>query len=359
MSEQLMGEADASARDEVGVGEAMPKKQSGGRVTITDVARHAGVSHQTVSRYLQFNGGLKSVTVEKIEAAVRELEYQPDLIARSMRTRRSNRIAIVIPELSYFVPGDLRGAMAVAHEAGFLVDVVSLDGSEAHRTERVRALIEGERVEGVLSLAPLGGAVSAWNAASGPPVVVIGQYDDKMHATGAFASGQMASDIVQHLAGLGHRRLLHVAGSDDWASARNRRNVYIETAERLGLDFYAVLDGDWSVRSGYEAARDLDPAAGVTAIFAANDFVALGVASGLRERGVRIPDDVSVVGWDDEEFAQFMGPPLTTVAVNKAAQGRQAMQMLFASVRGEPQPVFDQGVLGRLVVRGSTGPAPA
>lgn len=327
------------------------------RVTIVEVARHAGVSHQTVSRYLRFSGGLKPATVEKIEAAIQELDYRPDLIARSMRTRRSNRMAIIIPELSYFVPADLRGAMSAASEAGYLVDVVSLEGSQERRRQRVLDLIQSERVEGILSLTPL--ASLGWDSerpSRGIPVLVAGEYDDKMHATGALATGQLAADIVEYLAALGHRRLLHVSGADDWASARNRRDVYVATGERLGLESYAVVEGDWSVRSGYEAARDLPADAGVTAIFGANDFVAFGVVRGLQDRGLRVPDDVSVVGWDDEEFAHFMSPPLTTVMSNKNLQGRHSMQILIARVRGSAEPSFAAARPGRLVIRGSTGP---
>ena len=339
--------------------DATTSKRKGKRVTIKEVAHRAGVSHQTVSRYLRYSGGLKPATVKKIDDAIRELDYRPDLIARSMRTRRSNRIAVVIPELSYFVPADLRGAMAVAREAGYLVDVVSLEGTESRRRQRVLELIESERVEGILSLTPLGNLQIDKDLSHGVPIVIVGQYDDKMHATGAFASGGLAAEIVQHLAGLGHRRLLHVAGSYDWASARNRRDVYLEEGKRLGLDSCAVFDGDWSVRSGYEAARNLREEDGVTAVFAANDYVAFGVTRGLQDRGLRVPDDVSVVGWDDEEFAQFIGPGLTTVAWEKNLQGRRAMQELVAAIHGEGRPTFPDVPIGRLVIRGSTGPAPS
>lgn len=327
------------------------------RVTIMQVADRAGVSHQTVSRYLRFNGGLKPATVDKIEAAIHDLDYKPDLIARSMRTRRTNRIAVVLPELTYFLPSPFRGAAAEAHQAGYQVDVVSLEGDEARRRDRVLTLIDSERVEGVLSLTPLGDVLPQ-QSESDVPVLIMGEYDDKMRSTGAFADGAFAAEVMQHLADLGHRRFLHVAGNQDWASARNRHTVYLETVERLGLESYGVVGGQWSVQSGYEAGRDLPVNSGVTAIFAANDSVAFGVIRALQDRGIRVPDDVSVAGWDNDELGRFLSPTLTTVELNLELIGRQAMQELIARVENREPPVFDRQVMGRLIPRGSSGPAP-
>ena len=327
------------------------------RVTIMQVASHAGVSHQTVSRYLRFNGGLKPATIEKVEAAIRELDYKPDLIARSMRTRRTNRIAIVLPEFTYYLPTPFRGAAAVAHEAGYEVDVVSLEGDEARRRERVLALMESERMEGILSLTPIGD-VASLQAESSAPVLIVGQYDDKMRSTGAFADGAFVAAVIGHLADLGHRRFLHVAGDQRWASARNRLTVYNETIERLGLESYGVVGGEWTAQSGYDAARDLPANSGVTAIFASKDTIAFGVIRGLQDRGIRVPHDISVVGWDNDEFARFSAPTLSTVEDNLELIGRQSMQQLIARIRGENPPEFPNEIVGRLIPRGSSGPAP-
>jgi LacI family transcriptional regulator len=336
-----------------GNGVGFPRRK---RTTIVQVAQRAGVSHQTVSRYLRFNGGLKPGTVEKVEAAIRELDYKPDFIARSMRTRRSNRIAVVLPEVSNALPTPFRGAAAAAHQAGYQVDVVSLEGDEARRRERVLMLLESERVEGVLSLTPLGDVLPLQLDAA-LPILVLGEYDDKMRSTGAFADGTFAAQVVQHLADLGHRRFLHVAGSQDWASARNRHRIYLETIDRLGLESYGVVGGHWSVGSGYEAARDLPGNSGVTAVFAANDHMAFGVIRGLQDRGIRVPEDVSVVGWDNEELGRFFSPTLTTVELNLELIGREAMLELIARVEDREPPSFGRQVMGRLIARGSSGRA--
>jgi LacI family transcriptional regulator len=327
------------------------------RATIWEVAQLAGVSHQTVSRYLKGDVGMRPMTREKIDRAVAELNYRPNLIARSMRTRRTNRIAIVLPELTSFVPTPmLRGAAVAAHEAGYITDVVGLEGDESRRAEGVLSLLETGQVEGVQSFTPLSD-VAGRAADEEWPVVVFGEYDDNMRSRGELADGRAAGEIVRYLAGLGHRRLLHVAGSPDWASARNRRAVYAQTVEELGLESYGIVDGDWSVRSGYEAARGLPAGSGVTAVFAVNDYVAMGVIRGFQDRGLRVPEDVSVFGWDNQEFTAYFNPSISTVDLDREAMGRRAMQALLARIREETEPELQLDLDCRLVLRESSGPA--
>ncbi|MEZ3180930.1 LacI family transcriptional regulator [Streptomyces pimonensis] len=338
-----------------GSGTAGPKRK---RATIWEVARLAGVSHQTVSRYLKNDGGMKPTTKSKIDRAIAELDYHPNLIARSMRTRRTNRVAIVLPELTNFVPIPmLRGASAAAYEEGFTTDVIGLEGGEGRRAEGVLNLLASGQAEGVLSFTPLGD-LGARMKGETAPVIVFGEYDDDMHSRGKLADGRPAEDIVRHLADLGHRRFLHVAGLRGWASADNRRAVYAEAVAKYGLESYGIYDGDWSVRSGYQAARELPADSGVTAVLAANDYVAIGVIRGFQDRGIRVPEDVSVFGWDDEPFGLYLRPTLSTVRSDGEALGRQAMASLLAAIRGERAMQISESKLYELVPRGSSGPPP-
>ncbi|WP_298802349.1 LacI family DNA-binding transcriptional regulator [uncultured Pseudokineococcus sp.] len=342
-----------------------PDRQAG-RATIHTVAARAGVSHQTVSRYLKGDSGMKPSTVEVVERAVRELDYRPDAIARSMRTRRSRRLAVLLPDLTHGAPvAMLRGAAAVAHAEGYEVEVVSLEGGGAQRSRRLRDLLRSSRLEGVLSLAPLEGVERS--AVDGTPVVVAEEFDDRMRSFGATSTAAAAADILDHLVDLGHRHLLHVSGPPGWVSARNRRDVFLAAARRRGLPAPLVREGDWSVTCGYEAVLALPAGTPVTGVFAANDFTALGVLRGLQARGLGVPADASVVGWDDESFAPWSAPGLTTVSVDREALGRQAMTSLVDALpaarptspgratRGEDAP---DSPLMRLVLRSSTGPAP-
>lgn len=335
------------------------------RATIFDVAAAAGVSHQTVSRYLKGNGGLRPATLEKVERAVADLHYRPNAIARSMRTRRSQRLAIVLPDLSHGAPvAMLRGASGVAHEAGYATDVIALEGGQAQRRERVLTLLDTTRPEGILSFAPLDGLERSAALSDGTPVVVAEEFDDQMRSFGATATASAAEHVLDHLADLGHRHLLHVSGPAGWVSARNRREVFLAAAARRGLPVPVVHEGDWSVTCGYEAVRVLARDSPITGFFAANDFVALGVLRGLQDRGLHVPRDASVVGWDDESFAPWSAPGLSTVSVDRERLGRRAMGSLIAALQPDgvsaAPAVLDGGdALMHLVVRDSSGPAPA
>ncbi|QYC40092.1 Lactose operon repressor [Nonomuraea coxensis DSM 45129] len=325
------------------------------RVTIHEVARRAGVSHQTVSRYFRHNEGLKPETRRKIDEVVQELNYRPNLVARSMRTRRTNRLAITLPASAYLWPVRLLGAAsAAAHAEGFQLEVVSVEGDARARAERVLELAASGQVEGILSLSPLD-----LDPAGAPvPVVVTGDYDDNLRGVNELADASPVAEIIDHLAGLGHRVFLHIAGSQSFASARNRRRVYEQTVESRGLTSYGVADGDWSARSGHDAVRALPDDCGVTAIVAANDHVAMGAVRAALARGWRVPGDVSVFGWDDEELGRFATPSLSTVAVDREVQGREAVARLVAEVRGEPAPEPAARSLNRVIIRESSGPPP-
>jgi LacI family repressor for deo operon, udp, cdd, tsx, nupC, and nupG len=325
------------------------------RPTIHDVASRAGVSHQTVSRYLRYNGGLKPATVAKIQVAIEELAYRPNQVARSMRTRRTGRIAILLPTASRSLPLRLlAAASAAAHEAGYTVDLVGLEGAAADRAARAQELGHSGQFEGILALASLGAQPAMW---SGVPVVDIAAYDDDMHGLGALADGAACGEIVRHLSDLGHRSFLHLAGLQAYTSARNRRRAFTDTITKLGLRG-TVIDADWSGQSGYEAIMSLRQDTDITAVVAANDLMAMGAVRASLSRGWKVPDDISVFGWDDEELARFGTPSLSTVAIDRERQGREAMCRLIAMIRGTEPPAIDVTSLHTVIPRESTGPAP-
>ncbi|MEU8325392.1 LacI family DNA-binding transcriptional regulator [Nonomuraea sp. NPDC048881] len=326
------------------------------RLTIHEVARRAGVSHQTVSRYFRQNETLRPATRAKIDLVVQELNYRPNLVARSMRTRHTNRLAVTLPASDYLWPARmLRAAAAAAHAEGFQLEVLSVEGDPRARAERVLELAGSGQVEGVLSLTPL----ETDPAASPVPIVVTGDYDDRLRGTNELADASPVEEIIDYLASLGHRVFFHIAGAQSWASARNRKLVFEQTIASRGLVSYGVALGDWSSRSGYDAVRGLPDGCGVTAIVAVNDHVAMGAVRAALSRGWRIPGDVSVFGWDDEELGRFATPSLSTVAVDREVQGREAMARLIAAVRGEPAPPPSDRSINRVIVRETAGPAPA
>ncbi|SCF00390.1 transcriptional regulator, LacI family [Micromonospora haikouensis] len=338
-----------------------PAGRTGKAATIHEVARAAGVSHQTVSRFLRGQGGLKPQTLQKVTQAIEKLNYRPNLAARSMRTRRSGRVAVVLPGPTDFVPTRLlNGAADAAHESGYLLDVVGLEGDASARADRMHTLLHPDNIDGILAFAPLATRMAGLDLTSFPvPVLVEGEYDDNMRAQGLLADAAPMAEIVRRLAADGHRRFVHVAGSDLWASARNRRKVYEATVAELGLTSCAVVDGDWTVRSGWEAATTVIARCGATAVLAANDRVAFGVIQGLQSLHIDVPGQISVVGWDDEEIGRYMRPALSTVRVDRERQGREVMLRLLALLRGEePESLAHPPGLNHVVLRQSTGPAP-
>ncbi|MGW2090586.1 LacI family DNA-binding transcriptional regulator [Promicromonospora sukumoe] len=337
--------------------------KGGRRATIWEVAKVAGVSHQTVSRYLRNDAKMRPETVARVRQAVEELDYRPNLTARSMRTRRSGRVAVLLPAVAtYGPPQILSGVMEVAHEHGYTVEAFSVEGSPADRFERVRELADSGQVEGVLALAPLPPG-SGGRFPERAAIVVSADYDDKFRGVGELADGSPVEDLVVRLAELGHRRFLHVTGALDYASARGRRDVFVATVERLGLGPAQVIESDWSAEGARAAVLALPEQDHPTAVIAASDIGAAGVVLAARERGWTIPGDLSVTGWDNNLLGAYLEPTLTTVRVDHRKLGRAAMARLVETLqpgtaaRGS-DPASD-GPLNTIIWRGSTGPSPS
>ncbi|TVU58485.1 LacI family transcriptional regulator [Paenarthrobacter nitroguajacolicus] len=323
--------------------------------TIYDVAELAGVSHQTVSRYLKNKTALKASTLERVEKALAELNYSPNLAARSLRSRERYRVVVVVPEASLYFPARmLSGAAGAAHAAGYRVDVVAMEGTAEARALQLKTLLAGEDLAGILSFVP---RPKSAVLDSGVPLVVAGEYDNKMRARGSLADGTAAGKIVEHLASLGHRNFFHVAGPSAWPSARNRKAAYEEAIAELGLNSVGIAPGDWSPGSGYTAGKKIAALSEVTAVVAANDQMAIGVIRALHEHGISVPRDVSVFGWDDMAESSYLVPSLSSVHMDLEALGTRAMRELVARIRGT-QATPEALILDpmELIVRESVGP---
>lgn len=326
------------------------------RATIYEVAALAGVSHQTVSRYLRNNGGLKPATVAKVQTAIEELSYRPNLIARSMRTRRTGRIAMLLPAAIVGLPLRLMSAAAgIAHAAGYAIDILGLEGPGSDRSLRAQELADSGEFEGILALASLGDQLPSDSSTA---VVVVSDYDDELRGLGALADGAACGEVVRTLAELGHTQFLHLAGPQDYASARNRRKTFVDTTAQLGVSG-TVVNGGWDGQSGYDLVTALPEDTPITAVVAANDLAATGAVRAALSRGWEVPRDLSVFGWDDNELCRFTTPSLSTVAIDRERQGREAMERLIALIRGTEPPLPDPTSLHTVIPRESIGPAPA
>ncbi|GAB2480095.1 LacI family DNA-binding transcriptional regulator [Promicromonospora xylanilytica] len=323
--------------------------------TSRDVARIAGVSQTTVSYVLTGKGAISPTTRERVLEVADSIGYRPNLAARSMRTRRSGRLAVIMGVAFDNQMRMLNGASQVADEAGYVMETHSVEGTVEDRTERVLELAAGGQYEGILTFVPvLGSALS--DGRETPPVLAATAFDDQMRSVGELADAGLIEVFVRALAAAGHRRFVHVAGPQGFSSARARQETYLAAVERLGVESLGVLGGEWPPETGRQAVLALAEDTPPVAVIAANDDLAIGVLRGAAERGWSVPGDIVVTGWDNARFGAYTLPSLTTVDVDFRAAGRHAMRFLVAALRGEEPP--ERGpALQHIVWRESTGTA--
>lgn len=336
-----------------------PAKRAGEkRSTIYDVARAAEVSHQTVSRYIRGDDRIRPQTRERVEAAMEALDYRMNLTARSLRTRRSNRIAALTHDIAQVGPSKTaQGASNAAREAGYLLDFVSLDFRDRKAVDEALELIARQDLAGVLALSATDEVADAFAGMRfHAPAFIVTEDDEPRPDAPVTAPAIGLRAAIEHLVDLGHRRIFHIAGPDGWRSARNRAAAYRRELARHGLEPAGEVAGDWSSASGYAAAAAVPSDA--TAVISANDQMALGAILAFEQAGRRVPVDVSVVGFDGIAESAFFRPPLTTIQQDFDQQGRRAFAQLLRLIDG-PDAVTVPPELAELIVRSSTGPAPA
>jgi LacI family transcriptional regulator len=346
----------AEAAPAAGGDEAVAAKPA----TIYDVARAAGVSHQTVSRFLKGYQGIRPHTREKVVKALAELKYQPNLTARSLKSGRPHRLAALTHEIDQVGPSRIvQGASVAARQAGYLLDIVTLDMSDDAAIQEAIGLVAQLDVAGVLALASNDAMTAAFEQTEfRVPAHIAVEEDDARtgHQTELSAVG--FPSLIAYLAGLGHKDFLHIAGPRAWSSSRNRQRAYERSLAERGLASHGTVHGDWSAKSGYDAIMSLGTGLEATVVVAANDQMALGAMLALGELGLRVPDDVSVTGVDDIPEAAYFSPPLTTLRVDFIAQGRAQVRELLALVEQAPPQRRPPSLQTELVIRASTGWAP-
>ncbi len=326
--------------------------------TIYDVAERAGVSHQTVSRFLKGEEGLRPANRQRVVQALEELRYTPNLSARSLASRTSRRIAVLAQEIGLVGPGRvLQGANAEARRAGYLLDIITLDVGDPVAIEDAIRQVGGPDVAGILALASTDEMVQALSGADfRVPTFVDAERDEALDHADPDPDDPGAMDlIVGHLAELGHERFFLIGGPQSWVAARNRKLAFENALHARGLTQVGAAYGDWSAASGYAAARTIPLDQGITAVVAVNDQTAIGAVLALTEAGLRVPADVSVTGMDDMAEAAYVSPPLTTVRLDFEEQGREALRRLLAQLEGQALPPVT--LPATLVTRASSGPA--
>jgi DNA-binding LacI/PurR family transcriptional regulator len=340
------------------------------RATIRDVARAARVSHQTVSRVINRQDTVSAATRERVLRAIRELQYVPSAVARSLSSSRTHTLGMVTTDISdYFFAEAVAGAEAEARTRGYFLIIGSIEaGSEDDERAYLRLMLE-RRVEGLIVAVPrlvLADDDLLREAAARVPTVLLASNVELPGADHVDIDNRRGGrDATTYLLGQGHRRIATITGPLDWPSARARLDGYRDALRRAdgASDHLVEPSVDWGLDSGRRAAaRLLDAKSRPTAIFAQSDLLALGAISALREHGLRVPEDVSIVGFDDIPVAQVFDPPLTTLRQPMREVGALAAR-LVQERRGDQRRTTRarRHVLhAPLVVRGSVArPRPA
>jgi Transcriptional regulators len=323
---------------------------------MTDVARLAGVSAQTVSRTLSGHPNVQEATRTKVLAAVEQLGYRRNNAARALSSGRSRTLGVVTLQTGFFSRSALTaGIEAAATSAGYAVSTATTPSLDATAIEEAMSRLADQGVEGIVLAVPLINSSKAIDelARIVPTLTIDGSRSEATEIV-AIDQREIGRLATQHLLDLGHETVWHVAGPRQWLDAANRSQGWRDALRDAGTAAPPELTGDWSPASGYQNGLILARIPDVTAVFVSSDEMAFGTIRALHEHGKRVPEDISVVGVDDISLAEFCSPPLTTVAQPFGDMGALAVEHLLRFI-ADPSTVPPAATVEtRLVVRAST-----
>jgi len=325
-----------------------------------DVARLAGVSHQTVSRVLNDHPNVRPETRSRVLDAMRALNYRRNLAARTLVTRRSRTLGLIGFETTLFGPASmLYGIEQAARSEGYFVTIASYRTLDRESVlEAIDRLCE-QSVEGIVAIAPKNSVAQALvQVPPGLPAVSVGGADEESVHTVRIDNTAGAARATQHLLDLGHTTVHHISGPPDWPEARERIDGWRSTLYGAGAPVPPVRPGDWSAATGYAQGAILAADPTVTAVFCGNDQMALGALRAMHEAGRPVPADVNIVGFDDAPESAYYIPPLTTVRQDFAELGRRSIDVLIAQISTGVRPQDHIALSPELIVRASSGRRP-
>lgn len=328
---------------------------TGRRVTIRDVAQRAGVSVATVSKVINDRYGVSAETFTKIKKVIEEMGYESSLVARSLRNHRTNVVGVLVSDIEPFSAELLKGAARALRGSGYELVVYSAGGKTADHVgweRRALTRLAGTLIDGALLVTP-----TVVGHTVGAPVVAVDPHTGPDDVPTVDSDNRYGAELAtQYLLGLGHRRIGFIGGRPDLESARLREVGFRESIARAGLDVDPALlrNGSFEPETAQVAAAELltlDPPP--TALFAANDVSAITAMAEAAARGLRVPEDLSVIGFDNIPESALTDPPLTTIEQPIQQMGERAVEMLLRLLAGHlPEPVRET-LPTRLLERGS------
>jgi DNA-binding LacI/PurR family transcriptional regulator len=326
------------------------------RPSLKDVAREAGVSYQTVSRVINGGGRVSLATRDRVVEVIAEMGYRRNDAARALVTSRSHAVGVIADASPRYGPvSTLAAVESAARDAGYTALVTTLSHpSEQDVAETFRAFVE-RGVEGVVVIAPrVSLAHVTQDVTADLPVVLLSPGESSHAGITVFYEDQElgARLATRHLVELGHREIAHVAGNQEWLDGQVRLRGWQAELNAHQIPAVAVRYGDWSGETAYQIGTRMVAEGLPSAIFIASDLMALGFIRALYEHGVRVPDDISVVGFDDNEFAAQVFPPLTTVRQSFSTVGARCMEILLGLIEG--REVDNRPATPELIIRSSS-----
>lgn len=329
-------------------------------VTLAEIAQVAEVSVSTVSRALSNrNYPLKEENRLRIRKLAEEMGYKPNLVARSLQSNRTHLVGVIVDRMqSPFAAATVQGIQDGLRNAGYSISIAYSNRDQNLAIEAINSFYS-RQVDGIVIL-------NSWLHNYNDPILslqdrpfvfvnrLFGNSTQNCVGPGDLYGAQLAT---KHLVDLGHRRIGYINGMQDWIEAQNRLSGYKDVLMKhnLPVDEALIRQGDWGVDSGYQAAQEL---LGLeerpTAIFAANDIMALGAIYASQDAGLKVPADVAIVGYDDRDFAAWIRPTLTTIRMPSAEMGQAAARLLLKQFAGE-EPEDATQIPGKLIIRESCG----
>ena len=337
----------------------MNRENSPQKVTLHDVARLCGVSYQTVSRVINDSPDVSVKTRRLVLKAIKSLGYHPNQLARSLKTRRSFILEVITFGVETYIPRELiiaLGRAAIQH--GYSLIFTDIPTDDPQEESRLLSHLNSGLVDGAIITAPVKSQLFN-NLTIDPPLLPLIQIRNHRGSTAASVSidqdhgGQLAT---QHLLDMGHRSIAEICGPLNYHEAHTRHTAFIETLQTTGLTPVEVVEAaEWMPQEGYMAAKELlERGKTFTALVIANDYLALGASMALREHGFNIPQDISIVGFDDAPDSAYYTPPLTTIRQDYDALGHHSIRYLVELIQNQDTPAHQRVLMPQLIVRQST-----
>ena len=331
------------------------KKKS---ASMLDVAARSEVSHQTVSRVLNNHINVSKNTRAKVLIAMSDLGYVPNLAARALSNGKTTTLGVLSYGSTLFGPASmLHAVQSAAREVGYAVILATTKGiDELAITNGVRELLQSG-VDGIILITPMTkGALLGNEIFTGIPYVIV--EGEGLEGIPSVNVDQFigALKAVEHLINLGHKNIAHISGPITWYEATKRRDGWKKAIKNANLNRGLLVYGDWSPISGYKAIKKIVSEGSATAVFVANDAMALGVLKALNELEVRVPQDISIISFDDIPEAEFLIPSLTSIRQDFETVGKLSLELLMDVISKKERNSYQIAIQPELIIRNSTGP---